>query len=132
MTDTTTPAAPVPSNFTADFTITVTGIRTTTVGELESVVKHVEWILKGTESGQSFELPQKTMMGEPDAEDFIPLTSLTPEVVVAWIEAADADRMPNIKAHIQFVLDKMVQESALDSAPLPWAPAPEPETPAAP
>jgi hypothetical protein len=115
-----------------EFTITITAIRTTTVGELESVVKHVEWTLKGTENGQSFELPQKTMMGEPDAEDFIPLTSLTPEVVVAWIEAAEVERMPSIKAHIQSVLDKMVQEAALDSAPLPWAPAPEPETPAAP
>lgn len=115
-----------------EFTITITGIRTTTVAELESVVKHVEWTMKGTDSGQSFELPQKTMMGEPDAEDFTPLTALTPEVVVAWIEAADAERIPGIKSHIQFVLDKMVQEAALDSAPLPWATAPEPETPAAP
>lgn len=115
-----------------EFTITITGIRTTTVAELESVVKHVEWTLKGTDSGQSFELPQKTTMSEPNSEDFIPLTSLTPEVVVAWIEAAEADRMFSIKAHIKSVLDKMVQEAALDSAPLPWATAPEPETPAAP
>jgi hypothetical protein len=115
-----------------EFTITITAIRTTTVGELESVVKHVEWTLKGAESGQSFELPQKTMMGEPNSEDFIPLTSLTPEVVVAWIEAAEADRMFSIKAHIQSVLNKMVEEAALDSAPLPWAATPEPEAPAAP
>lgn len=121
----TTEAASQPSNFTAAFTITVTGIRTMAVGELTNVVKHVEWVLKGTEAGQSFELPQKTMMGEPDAQDFIPLASLTPETVTAWIEAADAERMPGIKAHIQYVVDKMVAEAAMEAAPLPWAPAPE-------
>jgi hypothetical protein len=112
---------------TATFEIIITGIRTTTVGELTNVVKHVEWTLKGTEEGQSFELPQKTMMGEPDAQDFIPLASLTPEAVTAWIEAADAERMPGIKAHIQYVVDKMVVEASMQTAPLPWAPAPEPE-----
>lgn len=120
-------AAPQPSNFTADFAITINGIRTATVGELTNVVKHVEWVLKGTESGQSFELPQKTMMGEPDAQNFIPLASLTPEAVTAWIEAAEAERMPGVKAHIQYVLDKIVAEASMQSAPLPWAPAPEPE-----
>jgi len=118
-------AAPQPSNFTATFTTTITGIRTMTVGELTNVVKHVEWVLKGAEAGQSFELPQKTMMGEPGAQDFIPLASLTPEAVMAWIEAADAERMPGIKAHIQYVIDKMVAEAAFASQPLPWAPAPE-------
>jgi hypothetical protein len=122
-------AAPQPSNFTATFTTTITGIRTTTVGELTNVVKHVEWVLKGTEAGQSFELPQKTMMGEPDSQDFIPLASLTPEAVTAWIEAADAERMPGIKSHIQYVIDKMVVEASMQTAPLPWAPAePAPET----
>lgn len=124
-------AAPQPSNFTADFAITVNAIRTVTVGELINVVKHVEWILKGTESGQYFELPQKTLMGEPDAQNFIPLASLTPEAVTAWIEAADAERLPGIKAHIQYVLDKMVVEASMQSAPLPWAPAPEPTSPEA-
>lgn len=110
-----------PVQYTAAFTITVTAIRTATVGELTNVVKHVEWILRGTEAGQSFELPQKTIMGEPDAQNFIPLVSLTPEVVTAWIEVADAERIPAVKAHIQYVIDKMVAESALESAPLPWA-----------
>jgi hypothetical protein len=107
----------------AVFTITVTGIRTANVGELASVVKHVEWTLEGTQDGQTFALPQKTTMGEPDAEDFIPLASLTPEVVVAWIEAAH-ETMPAIKEHIQSVLTKMVFEAALEPASLPWA---EPE-----
>jgi hypothetical protein len=121
---------------TATFEITVIGIRTVTVGELTNVVKHVEWTLKGAENGQSFELPQKTMMGEPDAQDFIPLASLTPETVTAWIEAADAERMPGIKAHIQYVIDKMVAEASMVPTPMPWAPATEapvtpPQAPAA-
>lgn len=111
---------------TAEFTITVTGIRTANVGELTSVVKHVEWTIQGTQDGQTFELPQKTVMGEPDAEDFIPLASLTPEVVVAWIEAAH-EHLPAVKDHIQSVLTKMVFEAALEPASLPWA-APEGST----
>lgn len=123
-------AAPQPQNFTATFEIKVNGIRTTTVGNLTDVVRKVDWTLKGTESGQSFELPQTTDLGDPDAEGFIPLSSLTEATVAAWIEATDT-RIPGIKAHIQYVLDKEVAKHALTAAPLPWAPAPvEPVEPA--
>lgn len=107
---------------TATFEIIVTGIRTATVGELANVVKHAEWTMKGTESGQTFELPQKTVMGAVDPQNFTPLVSLTSAAVVAWIEAAD-ERIPGIQAHIQSVLDKMVIESGTTSEPLPWAAA---------
>jgi hypothetical protein len=117
-----TEAAVQPSNFTATFEIIVTGIRTATVGELTNVVKHAEWTLKGTDSGQTFELPQKTVMGAVDPQNFTPLASLTSAAVVAWIEAAD-ERILGIKAHIQFVLDKAIAESGTTSEPLPWVAA---------
>jgi siderophore synthetase component len=117
-------AAPQPGNFTAAFSITISGIRTVNVGELSNVVKHAEWLLEGVEAGQSFRLPQRTMMGEPDAQDFIPLASLTPEAITAWIEAAEAERMAGIKSYIQNELNKMIADAAMQSSPLPWAPSP--------
>lgn len=116
-------AAPQPSNFTATFIISVNSIRTGAVGGLTDVIKKVEWTLTGNESGQSFALPQTTDLSEPDAASFKPLAEVTEADVVAWIEATET-RMPGIKAHIQFVLDKEVAVAALEAKPLPWAPAP--------
>lgn len=133
MTETvTTPAAEQPSNFTATFTIKINGLRTATVNGLENTVKQVDWTLVGEESGQKFELPQTTNLGDPAAEGFVPLANLTETAVAAWVEATDT-RLPGIKAHIQFVLDKEVAKSALTNATMPWAPVvvvPEPATPA--
>jgi hypothetical protein len=125
-------AAPQPSNFTATFTIKVNAIRTATVNSLENTVKQVDWTLVGEESGQKFELPQTTELADPASEGFVPLANLTEAAVIAWIEATDT-RIPGIKAHIQFVLDKEVAKSALASTAMPWAPVvvvPDPATPA--
>ena len=130
MTETvTTPAAEQPSNFTATFTIKINGLRTATVNGLENTVKQVEWTLIGEESGQKFELPQTTNLGDPTSEGFVPLANLTETAVAAWVEATDT-RLPGIKAHIQYVLDKEVAKASLTSAAMPWAPVVE--TPAAP
>lgn len=129
MSETTVPAAEQPDNFTATFTIKINGLRTATVNGLENVVKQVDWTLVGEESGQKFELPQTTTLGDPAAEGFVPLADLTETGVAAWIEATET-RLPGIKAHIQFVLDKEVAKSALTNAAMPWAPVVE--TPAAP
>ena len=129
MTETvTTPAAEQPQNFTATFTYKVNGIRTATVGDRTNVVKQVDWTLVGTEAGQTFELPQTTPLADPNGQAFIELANLTEADVVAWIEATET-RLPGIKAHIQFVLDREVAKTALAATPMPWAtvePTPEP------
>lgn len=132
MTETvTTPAAEQPQNFTATFTYKVNGIRTATVGDRTNVVKQVDWTLKGTEAGQTFELPQTTALADPNGQAFIELANLTEADVVAWIEATET-RLPGIKAHIQLVLDKEVAKTALAATPMPWAPVPETPTEPAP
>ena len=118
-------AAPQPDNFTANFTIKVTGLRTATVGNLQDVVKQVEWTMVGTEAGQTFELPQVTTVPDPDTPQFVPLQNLTEAQVVSWIEAHET-RLPGIRAHIQLVLDREVAKAALATAQMPWAPATEP------
>jgi len=106
------------------FTIKINGIRTATVNGLENTVKQVEWTLTGEEAGQKFELPQTTNLGDPDSSNFVPLTSLTEAAVMAWVEATD-ERIPNIKAHIQYVLEKEIARASLVSTPMPWAPVVE-------
>ncbi len=124
-------AAPQPDNFTATFTIKINGIRTATVNGLENTVKLVDWTLVGEEAGQKFELPQTIELADPESANFIPLSSLTEAEVIAWVEATDT-RIPGIKAHIQYVLDKEVAKAALASTAMPWAPVveiPEPTPP---
>lgn len=110
---------------TATFEIITNAIRTATVGELTNVVKQVEWTLKGTQDGQSFELPQKTVIADPAPEAFIPLAQVTAANVATWVEE-NVENLEAIRAHIQFVLDRQCQEAALSTADLPWAPPPAP------
>jgi len=118
----------------ADFTIKITGLRTQTINGIENAVKQVEWTMVGTEAGQTFELPQTTLVPDPQSEGFVPLENLTEAQVIAWIETHEP-RLPSIRAHIQFVLDREVAKAALTTAAMPWAPVAEtpavPEAPAA-
>jgi hypothetical protein len=113
------------------FTIKITGLRTQTINGIENAVKQVEWTMIGTEGTQSFELPQTTLVPDPQSDGFIPLANLTEAQVIAWIETHD-ERIPAIQAHIQTVLDREVAKAALTSTPMPWAPVVETpaETPA--
>ena len=112
----------------ATFTITINGIKTATVNGITDAVKQVDWTLKGELEGQTFELPQSTIIPDPVEAGFIPLASLTPENITAWIEANE-DRMDAIKAHIQYVLDRQVVAATLVAAPLPWVPVVEETAP---
>lgn len=114
----------------ANFEIVINRILTGTSGELTDVIKKVEFTVKGTEEGQSFELPQIVDLTEPESSSFKPLSEVTHDDVVAWI-VENFESMPSVEAHIQYVLDKQVAIAALESKPLPWQPAPEVEEPQA-
>lgn len=127
-------AAEEPPVFSATFNIVINSIKTATVDNMVGVIKQVEWTLKGTEEGQAFELPQKTILPPPEPDKFIPLDLINdPSIVVTWIETSEP-RLTAMKSHIQLVLDKMVAEANLAQTPLPWAPPPAagPATPPAP
>lgn len=116
----------------ATFSIIVNAVRTTTLGDLVDVVKQVDWTLRGEEAEQTFDLPQSTVLPDADPENFVSFADLTSAQVAGWIESYEDGRIPAIKQHIQFVLDREVAKAALESKPLPWAPAPEPVQPVAP
>ena len=105
----------------AVFTIKISAIRTANVGSHTNVVKQVDWTMIGEQSGQRFELPQTTGLADPDSQPFIELQNLTEADVIGWIEATDI-RIPNIKAHIQYVLNKEIEKIGFNQTPMPWAP----------
>lgn len=113
----------------ATFEVKINGIRTGAVSNMPDVIRKVEFTVKGTEKGQSFELPQTVDLTEPQAESFKPLAQVTEADVVAWV-GENFTNMDGVKAHIQFVLDKEVAKAALTSSPLPWVSEAAPETPA--
>ncbi len=122
-------AAMQPSDFTADFTIKITGLKVTNTINSADVVKQVEWTLIGKESDCSFELSQSTQLDDPDDQNFIPFVSLTEAEIVTWIENTET-RLLGIKAHVQYVLDKEVAKADLSEAKLPWATEEQPVGPA--
>ena len=112
----------------ATFTITINGIKTATVNGIADAVKQIDWTLKGELEGQTFQLPQTTTVPDANEAGFIPLASLTPEIVTAWIEEHDMN-ISAAKAHIQYVLDRQVIASTLVATPMPWAPVVETSMP---
>lgn len=110
------------------FTIKITGLRTQTINGIENAVKQVQWTMTGTEDGQTFELPQTTIVPDPQSDGFIPLVNLTEAQVVAWVETHEP-RIPAIQAHIQSVLNRQVASAQLVQAQMPWAPVTETPTP---
>lgn len=116
----------------ATFTTKVTGVRVHDLGNLTKVVKQIEFVVSGTEAGQTFELPQSLTVPDADATSFVPFEQLTEAQLITWIDA-HFENMPSVQAHIQTVLDKEVAKAALTQQALPWAPPPaEPTPPAAP
>lgn len=124
------PAAELPTNFTAEFTYRIDGARTATIGDKQNVVKQIQWELTGTKDGQSFSLPQTTTLPDPDGQPFIPFNELNQSTIISWLEQSEP-RLLNIKAHIQSVVDRMVEKASLTETRLPWVPEPE-VTPAPP
>lgn len=108
------------------FEIKITAIRTASLGMLSDVVRRVEFIVRGVQAGQVFELPQQVELADPADGPFIELTQLSEADVVRFVED-NFHNMSAVKAHIQYVLDRNTQIALLEEKPLPWAPPPAPE-----
>jgi len=103
----------------ATFTITVQALFTADQDSFTNVVKHADFTLTATESGQSIVYPSSADMGNVDVDNFIPFNDLTETDVANWINALLLT--DNIKTQAQTALDHMVWESGLTPQPLPWA-----------
>jgi len=108
----------------ATFTIKINKISTATIGQLTGVIRAVDFTVIGTDSGQTFELPQNIVLKEPEQETFIQLANLTEADVVSFVEAS-YDNMDGLKTHIQIVLNREIEKAGLTDTPLPWNPVVE-------
>ena len=106
---------------TATFTYRVDSIRTADIGDMNDVVKYVEFTVKGTQDGQSFDLPQKIELSDPEAQSFIPFSDLSETEVVSWIENS-FENLEAVKSHIQSVINLQLQKASFTANVLPWAP----------
>jgi hypothetical protein len=106
----------------ATFEIKITAIRTSDFNGLTGVVRQVDFTVKGTQEGQTFELPQTVQFDEAFAGAFIALEDLTKANVIGFVEQGFTN-MEAVEAHIQFVLDKEIAKASLQSTPLPWSAA---------
>lgn len=106
----------------ATFNIKVNAIRTGAVGELNDVIKRVDFDVIGTQSGQTFALPQSIEIADPDPSVFILLPNVTEADVIRWI-GENFPSIDSVHAHIQLVLDRECAKAEFADKPLPWAPA---------
>lgn len=88
-------------------------------GDLEKVITEVVYSYIGTtEDNIESKYPGRTALPAPEDDSFIPVSDLTPEIVIAWIEANEnIEMMQNaIERHIE-------QQTGLffKGATLPWA-----------
>lgn len=111
----------------ATFTTRVLAMRTASEDGLTQVVKEVDFLIEGEDTGQTFGFQNTMVAGPIDQQNFVPFADLTEQHVIDWIEAEP--RLVEVKAHIQLVLDKMVASAALTPETLPWAPPPVEQPP---
>lgn len=102
------------------YTIKINSAKTATIGNLQNVVKQVEYTVTGTDGDQSFSLPVKAMLEDPAPETFIGFNSLTEAKMIEWV--AELPETVNAKEHVNIVVQKMVAEGVYQIADLPWAP----------
>lgn len=114
----------------ATFSTSVRSIRTGSIGNLSNVVKYVEFVVTGTDSGQTFELPAGIEIADPDPAIFIELPSVTEADVIRWI-GENYPQMQGLYDHIQRVLNEMIARASFQDTAMPWAPVAQ-ETPGAP
>lgn len=111
------------------YTIKINSAKTATIGNLQNVVKQVEYTVTGTDGDQSFSLPVKVILEDPATETFINFNNLTEQKMIEWV--AELVETVNAKQHINTVVQKMVTEAAYQNTALPWEP-PQPGTTPAP
>lgn len=108
----------------------INAARVTAQNGLADVVKEVEVTVTGTDGAAKFDLPTTVKLGEADPQSFTAFSSLTEAQIVSWV--ANDPSLDGTKAHIAFVVAKEAERLAMESKPLPWAPAPESAPAAAP
>ena len=93
------------------------------LGELADVITRVRYDYEGVdENGIKGTFAGVTPLPAPETTDIVPLTEITEEIVIGWLEAY-ADK-PHMQERIQKQIEGQVAPKYVD-IPLPWAPVEE-------
>jgi hypothetical protein len=101
------------------YNIKVTAIATTTVGSLSGVIKRVDFSVKGTKDGYTYEIAESTELADPVAESFTVLANVSEADVISWI-TTNYTNLDATKSHVEFMLDNIITKAQLVPTPLPW------------
>lgn len=124
-----TTSTPVEPTYTAEFTYSVEGVRTVTIGDKTNVVTSVTIQITGTDGKTSFSLPHSVELDAP-GDSFIAFENLSEADVTSWA-LQKIENLIAIKSHIQLVINREKIKSASEVARMPWLPAVEPQQPEA-
>lgn len=88
---------------------------------LESVVKVVNWNVKGVDGDLSAELNGSIVLNKPDPLNFVPFEEITESDVISWVKGTIGEEMTKTaEADVAAqILYKTQQKPA--AVPLPWA-----------
>lgn len=113
------------------YTWTIKSLKKMDTTDLQNVVVHCSWILKGTDTDEVFgEFTGATPfdLNTVDPNNFTPFPDLTADIVQGWLEAIVVGAY---KDHIDEQLQKQISAKRnpvtnVGEGSLPWAPAPAP------
>lgn len=105
------------------YTTSITGLRTRAEGDLTDVVRVVDFTVSGADGDARFEIRSSAELRNPvDPETFVPMTDLTEEQVVGWLDQAGV--LVGIKENVRYQIEYQQAQAQLSPKPLPWLPLP--------
>jgi hypothetical protein len=117
--------ATVDTQTAGEFIISIQEVKTTVVDTMQDVIKYVSWSIEYVKNGfKDSAGTYTTELFTPVVDNFTAFNNLTQEQLVSWIESTD-ERLPGIKNYLKHRVDLQLEQSLLESKPLPWVPVVE-------
>lgn len=102
------------------FKITINSMLTGTVGNLQDIVKQVEYTIVAEKDNQQTSTTNTVQLPTPSLDNFTSFDDLTEEQVVGWINSLE--QTSSIKNYLKEQLEKKIAESVLQVKRAPWMP----------
>lgn len=102
-----------------EYTIQITGIKVIDTEEHKDIVKQIDFIIKGSLEGQTFDFPNWITLDSFDPNNFITYENLTKAKITEWVESHP--QIASMKSHMAFILEDKVKQASLKAAELPWS-----------
>jgi hypothetical protein len=72
------------------------------MGDLDNVIKTVDWTLTASDGNQSVNAQGTTEFGETDPIQFVPFTELTKDMMIEWVlSGISAEELQSVKEYLE-------------------------------